>query len=251
MSRFNLKDRSIKEKIPSRLRPVVKAILLFLVLVFTVGLIHLTPIRHSLEDIHLMTSSLRAFGGWAPMVFVIIVSMLVAIGVPRLLLCPIGGMAFGFFWGLVWSQIGTMIGYYATFLFVRWSGRDFILKKWPKLNKYRDFFTAKGTLVVLLIRQLPIAGFYINIVMGLTHIRHVNFLIGTLVGILPEAVPATMIGAGLIHFSPGKSMAAITAAAAFFLILWSLVGRYLPSSHLHIETTVKQSIETGKENISV
>ncbi len=239
----------IKRPLPKRW-PIRRAVLLILVLLFTVVLIHLTPVRGWLKDIHLMGEKIKAFGVWAPAAYVVLVCALVAAGIPRLLFCTIGGMVFGFFWGLVWSQAGTVVGYYATFLFVRWSGREFILNKLPGLNKYSDFFTAGGIPYVLLIRQLPIAGFYINIVLGLTHIRNSKFLLGTVVGILPEAIPATLIGAGLINLSPGKSVVAISAAVIFLIIVWSLVGRYLGSSRFKMSAAGNESIQIRKDEIS-
>jgi uncharacterized membrane protein YdjX (TVP38/TMEM64 family) len=104
---------------------------------------------------------------------------------------------------------------------------------------------------VLLIRQLPIAGFYINMVLGLTHIRHGNFLLGTLIGILPEAIPATLIGAGVISLSPERSIAAISAAIVFFVVVWLAVGRYFRRIKFQISSSVKGEDQIGKEEIIV
>ncbi len=233
------------------MRPIIKALILFVILLAAIALIHLTPVRQSLEDVHALSLKIKALGWWSPLAFTAIAGILISVGVPRLLLCSVGGMAFGFYWGLILSQMGTLIGYYITFLFVRWSGREYILNKWPKLNKYKDFFKAKGILIVLLIRQMPIAGFYINIVLGLSHIRHANFLLGTVVGILPEAIPATMIGAGVISLSPAKSITAISIAVVFFVIVWTIVGRYLRSSKFKLDPTVNNTVHTGKDKIRV
>jgi len=142
-------------------------------------------------------------------------------------LCPIGGMAFGFWQGLLWAQLGTMLGYYATFLFVRWSGRDFILRKWPRLSHYTKFSREKGMISVLLIRLLPITGFYINLMLGLIPLSHADFLLGTVIGILPAAVPATLIGSGATAFSTGESKLYTLLAIAAGLAFWLLAGRIL------------------------
>ena len=245
-----MKSHLYRKWLPNISGPFIKAVVVFLVLLLSVILIHSTPVRERLEDIHAMSNDIKAFGVWAPAVYVASVALLVSAGLPRLLLCPIGGMVFGFFWGLLWSQTGTMIGYYATFIFVRWSGRDFILKRWPQLNRYKAFFSKRGLFFVLFIRQLPIAGFYINIVLGLTHIRHRNFLLGTLAGILPEAIPATMIGAGIIELSPAKSVAVISVAIILFIIVWTVVARYLNIVKIKLPADVTQPIPTGKDEIS-
>ncbi len=230
---------------------IIKALLLLLVLLTGVAVIHLTPSRHFLKDVHSASIQIRSLGWWAPAVFTAAVAMLVFVGVPRLLLCPIGGMAFGLAWGLIWSQIGTVIGYYLTFLLVRWSGREFILNRWPQLNTYNEFFREKGILVVLLIRQMPIAGFYINMVLGVTHIRHANFLLGTFIGILPEAIPATLMGAGIIAMTPGKSIAAISVAVVFFVSVSSVAARYFRCLKLKISSPAKDAAQIGKEGFIV
>jgi uncharacterized membrane protein YdjX (TVP38/TMEM64 family) len=233
------------------MRPAIKALVLLAILLSVIAIVHLTPIRQSLEDVHAIRSKIESLGLWAPVAFTAGIMVLVAIGIPRLLLCGLGGMVFGFFWGLVWSQIGTLFGYYLTFLFVRWSGRDFILQKWPGLNRYNEFFREKGPLVVLLIRQMPIAGFYINMVLGLTHIGHVHFLVGTFLGILPEAVPAALIGAGVISLSPGKSTVAVSGAIVFLIIVWSLVGRYFQRVRATVSSPACKAAQIGKEEIRV
>jgi uncharacterized membrane protein YdjX (TVP38/TMEM64 family) len=233
------------------MRPSIKVLVLLAVLLSVIAIVHLTPIRQSLEDIHTVNSRIISLGWYAPAAFTAGVMILVSIGIPRLLLCAIGGMAFGFVRGLIWTQIGTVVGYYLTFLFVRWSGRDFILRKWPSLNRYDELFRSKGLLTVLFIRQIPIAGFYINLVLGLTGIGHAHFLLGTFAGIIPEAVPAVLIGAGVISLSSGKNTVAVSGAIVFFIVVWSLVGRYFKRSRLAVSSPVSDAASIGKEEISV
>lgn len=233
------------------MRPSIKALVLLAVLLSVVAIVHLTPIRQSLEDIHAVNSRIKSLGWYAPAAFTAGVTILVSIGIPRLLLCVIGGMAFGFVRGLIWMQIGTVVGYYLTFLFVRWSGREFILRKWPDLSRHDEFFRSKGMLAVLFIRQIPIAGFYINLVLGLTRIGHAHFLLGTFAGIIPEAVPAVMIGAGVISISSGKHTLVVSGAIVFFIVVWSLVGRYFKRSKLAVSSPASDAAPIGKEEIRV
>ncbi|MBN2108138.1 MAG: hypothetical protein JW832_12005, partial [Deltaproteobacteria bacterium] len=65
----------------------------------------LPQFREQFGRIHEISEYLRSFGWAAPLVFIFAVAGLVAVGVPRLLLCPIGGMAFGFWQGLLWVQL--------------------------------------------------------------------------------------------------------------------------------------------------
>ena len=216
-----------KREGPSLLRSVTKAAILVVALGACFAIVYFTPLRSILKHFRETGERLREMGWMAPVVFTAAVAALVAVGIPRLLLCPVAGMAFGFWWGLLWTQIGTILGSYATFLFVQWGGRDFVLRKWPRLERVANAVDRQGTLAVLLVRQLPLGGFYINILLGLTRLRHVPFLIGTAIGILPEAVPMTLLGAGVIQQSFEATLAYILTAgaaiiAAAFLARWYL-----------------------------
>jgi uncharacterized membrane protein YdjX (TVP38/TMEM64 family) len=209
----------------ARTRSVLRTTLPALLLAGSALIIFLPSVREQFGHIHELSAYLRSFGWAAPLVFIFAVAGLVAVGVPRLLLCPIGGMAFGFWKGLLFAQFGTMLGFYVTFLFVRWSGRDIILRKWPRLSRYTGVSRRKGIVTVLLIRQLPITGFYVNLLLGLMPLSHGDFLLGTMVGILPAAVPATLFGSGAVNFSSDESKLYTLVAIAAGIALWLLAGR--------------------------
>jgi len=198
----------------------VRVVLMLVALAAALGLVYLTPLRRVLTEVHQLSSWLRGLGWTAPAVFVTAAAALIAIGCPRLLFCPIAGMAFGFLSGLLWAEVGALIGSYATFLFVRWGGREFALKKWPKLGRHAHLIAEKGVVSVVLIRQMPLSGIWISSVLGLTHVSHRDFLVGTAIGTLPGAIPATLLGAGVAQLSVGKGVACILLAAIWFVVVW-------------------------------
>ena len=203
------------------------ALPLLLVGAATVLMFCLPAVRQQFGRIHEISGYLQAMGWAAPVVYVAAMAVLVSIGVPRLLLCPIGGMAFGFWKGLLWAQLGTIAGYYATFLFVRWSGRDFVLRTWPRLSRYTRFSKKNGMISVLLIRQLPVTGFYLNLLLGLIPLSHADFLVGSAIGLLPAAIPATLVGSGATAFSSGNGRLYTVLAIGAGLGAWVLSSRCL------------------------
>ncbi len=200
-------------------------------LLFGAGaLIFLLPeVREQFGRIHEISAYLKSLGWVAPFAFIATVAVLVTVGVPRLFLCPIGGMAFGFWLGLLWVQLGTLLGYYVTFLFVHWVGRDFVLRKWPRLGRYADITRRNGIVSVLIVRQLPITGFYSNVMLGLMPLKHAHFLLGSFVGTLSAAVPATLVGSGATALSSGESKMYTFLAIAAGIVLWLLAGRFIGS----------------------
>jgi uncharacterized membrane protein YdjX (TVP38/TMEM64 family) len=196
------------------------------VLVLALGFaIYFTPIKAWLAQGQLIKEQLALFGLAAPLVFTLGAAALTAIGVPRLLVCSLGGMSFGFAWGLLWTQLGTVLGSYLTFLFVRWRGRAYALGHFKRLRKFSQSLESKGLVSVLLLRQLPMNGFYNNVFLGLTPVSHGDFLLGSLLGFLPVGVTACLLGAGLIQGDLAKSAQYVAMAMACSLLLGLLLRR--------------------------
>lgn len=216
---------------PQKENPLKRYLLKFLLVGALLGcgvVVYLTPLKEWIREEQAMTAWLASFGIWAPLVYVAGAALLMAAGVPRLLLCSVGGLAFGFAGGLLWSHAGTLLGSYVTFLFVRWSGRDWSLDHFPRLQPFTHHLTERGILTVLLIRQLPMSGFYNNLLLGLTAVSHRDFLWGSFLGFLPMGVTASLLGAGLIQADAATAaryllLAAICFAVLGFILKWLML----------------------------
>ena len=204
----------------SQFKMPVKPLIVFGVLLLGVLIVYLSPLKHYLQHIRDIKEQLRSFGLAGPLIYMAGVLVLISLGFPRLLFCPIGGIAFGFFQGLVWTQIPTLVGYYAIFLFVRWGGRDFVIRHWPRVSHMHAVFTRNTIPTILVIRQLPISGLIINLFLGLSPIRHRDFLIATAIGLLPEAIPFTLVGSSAGKYSVAQSAACMVAAIVVLLVVW-------------------------------
>ncbi len=73
---------------------------------------------------------------------------------------------------------------------------------------------------VILARQIPIHGTLINFCLGLSRVKHRHFLIGTAIGMLPEAIPVALVGAGLVKSSLKESAGVLGLAVVAFVLLW-------------------------------
>ncbi len=171
----------------------------FLAVTGLVVAVYLSPLQGFLTDGLWVKQRLALFGLSAPLVFTFGSALLTVVGTPRLLLCSLGGMVFGFAWGLIWTQLGTLLGSYVIFLSIRWFGRDYVLRHCSHLRGFSQRMATRGFMSVVLIRQLPIHGFYNNVLLGLAPVGHGDFLLGSLVGFLPLGIAACLLGAGLIQ----------------------------------------------------
>jgi uncharacterized membrane protein YdjX (TVP38/TMEM64 family) len=207
--------------------PWRKILFLALLAGMLLAIVYVSPLRDYLGRLKEVSASIRGLGWLAPFVFTVSVAILVAVGFPRLILCVIAGMALGFWSGLIWTQLGTLVGNYALFLIVRFGGGDWARRYVSKRARLHAFIQQEGLMGVILARQLPVPGLLVNLTLGLVALRHRDFLIGTALGQLPEAVPCTLIGAGLLKSSFGHSVWIIGLAAAVAVVFWISLRRLL------------------------
>jgi uncharacterized membrane protein YdjX (TVP38/TMEM64 family) len=182
--------------------------------------VYYSPLKQYLSHWHEVSEQIRSYGALAPLVVVAGVAVLVAIGFPRLLFCIIAGMALGFWSGLLWAQLGTLIGNYALFIVVRAGGRQWAERLVTKRARLNEILQRKGVLGVILARQLPLPGLIVNLACALLPIRHVDFLLGTIIGQLPQAIPCTLIGAGVLQVSFSRSVSVIGLAVVLSVLAW-------------------------------
>ena len=186
-------------------------------------LIYSMPLKEVLSQSQQIKLWLAETGYAAPAVFTLAAALLTAIGMPRLLLCTLAGVVFGFTWGFVWSHFGTLLGAYGTFIFARWSGREYVQQRFPKLIALSQATQARGWRSVLFMRQLPISGLYNDILLGMSTVSHCDFWIGSALGFLPLGVTATLVGAGAIQADMSHLALYLgIAAVAFFILTLSL-----------------------------
>jgi uncharacterized membrane protein YdjX (TVP38/TMEM64 family) len=166
---------------------------------------------------------------------------------PRLLFCPIGGLAFGFWHGLLWTQVATLAGYYTLFLLVRWGGQDFVLRHWPRVRRLKGHFHGhSAALLVFAMRQLPISGLIINLLLGLSPVRHHHFLLGTAFGILPQAIPFTLVASGIFKLNARNTPLYMAAAVGVLLLVIASL-RYF-SRHSRLLAELRHETQHTDEN---
>ncbi len=185
------------EKAPEK--PARAALKIGILVVFVTAclvLAHVPAVRNAMMGLWPVGQDTAQQGWGAGVAFAGIMAVLVAVGVPRLALWSLAGVTFGLGRGILVAEVGTLVGSYITFCFVRWAGREAILHKWPALERYGQWLGRGGWAAVLLARFAPIGGVVVNATLALSPVGHLQFLLASAVGFLPEGVPATLLGAG-------------------------------------------------------
>jgi uncharacterized membrane protein YdjX (TVP38/TMEM64 family) len=220
-----------------------KPLIMFCVVMAVFALAYVTPARRYVEDIQGIKQWLVSLGWVGAAAWMGIVFSLVAVGMPRLLFCPIGGLAFGFWYGLLWTQAATLAGYYVLFLFVRWGGQGFVLRHWPRVGRLRKHFHGhSAAFMVFAVRQLPISGLIINFLLGLSPVRHRHFVLGTAFGILPQAVPFTLVASGTLKLTGRNTPLYIGIALGILLLICASLWYF--SRHSKLLSELRSETET-------
>ncbi|MEN3292845.1 MAG: phospholipase, partial [Burkholderiales bacterium] len=107
--------------------------------------------------------------------------------VPVMLLIAVTGIVFGPLYGFIYAIAGALLSSAVSYGIGHRLGRETLRKLLgPRINGLSRRIGRRGILAMVIIRSLPVAPFTIvNIVAGASHIRFRDYLIGTLLGMLP------------------------------------------------------------------
>ena len=187
-------------------------------------LIHTTPVGQQFRNWDTLAHTFEGGGIKAELYFVLISSMLMMFGAPRLLFCGLAGFAFGFWEGMFWSLASSLLGSYMAFRAARWGGKGWLTERFGHRRFFGKIVHSKPTTAsVIAIRMLPVSNAIINVGLALGHVGDRAFLLGSLVGFLPQGIVAVIIGSGMATDVPWIGAAQIGLASAILLVtlLWT------------------------------
>jgi len=223
-------DKLVAEFVPSEARkPVPRRLIGVGLLAIALALLAVawrwTPLR---EVVNL--ASLVAFARQLeemPFTPLAVVGSYVAAGlvmVPVMLLIAVTGIVFGPVFGSLYAIGGTMLSAAVAYGIGHWLGRETVQKLvGPRINKLSKRIARRGILAIVIIRMLPVAPFtVVNMVAGASHIRFRDYLIGTLLGMLPGITMTVTfvhhLAEAVRNPSPGTVAVLVAVAATIILV---------------------------------
>lgn len=205
-------------------RQVLMAVLLVAAFM---ALAHFTPLKAWITNVQAWKGLVRDFGWGAHAVFVAACAAVVMLGVPRLPLCAAAGLIFGFGEGLALSLVGSTLGSHGAFVLSRHGFRraaESRAEKWPWLKK---LLKKPSIMRVFWVRQLMVPGLVLNVLLGMTPVKHSRFILGTMLGYMPLNVAFSLVGSGLGKGSLAHTLTQLLAAMAVINIAAWLVYRVM------------------------
>ena len=217
MSRASKASNGSSARITKEQQAVLKAVALSGFLASALGLMRCSPVGDFLQttEVDTLQQQLSRFHIWAPGIYVALGAVVIAIGAPRSLVSLLGGSVFGLGWGTTLAMTAAFLGSLSVFGMTRWLGRPlFKIKVSRFLQSLEAYCRRNGFLTVILLRQLPLTCFLVNVILGLTPIRTRTVVAASLIGLLPETLIFVMFGSSL-----QESFALRVSMASSLLIL--------------------------------
>lgn len=162
------------------------------------------------------------FGPLAPIVYIVLFTFVPLTLFPDAVLAIAAGLVFGIVPGAVYTMIGAASGGTLAFLITRNIGHEAVLKKLESHSKISHMIEEKGFLIVLIMRLIPLIPFdVISYAAGATNIKYKDYMLATLLGIIPGVTILVTMGDGLASPDQPKLYMAICA----FIVLLVLAKK--------------------------
>ena len=189
-------------------------------------LIHTTSFGEQIRNWDTLSDLVKAGGFKAYAYFVLISTFLIMLGTPRLLFYALGGFAFGFWEGLLWSLCSSLLGSFLAFRAARWGGKEWLTERFGRRRFFGRIAHAQPTIAsVALMRMLPVSNAIINAGLALSEVGNSAFLLGSLVGFLPQGVIAVIIGTGMADDIPWAGPLQLVIVGILLVLTFFLSAR--------------------------
>ncbi|MDV8009175.1 TVP38/TMEM64 family protein [Rhodococcus sp. IEGM 1318] len=167
-------------------------------------------------------------GWWGFAAFVVLYALLSATPFPASTLTIAAGLLFGLAVGASLVVVAATGGAYLAYWFARALGRGQVARsEWGKLRKLDGMLGRRGLMSVLIVRLIPLFPFsLVNYAAGISAVGQRDYVLGTLVGIVPGTIGFTALGAY------GTSPLSWPFAAALLAVLLVSVGSWLLARRL-------------------
>lgn len=150
-------------------------------------------------DLEQIRQHLKDFGIWAPLIFILLYTI-GTIFIPSTPFMAIAGILFGFKYGLIYSIIGGFLSSVIVFVISRKLGKERVEKilthkHLSHLNEYNQRLETGAIWDLIILRITPIMPFNIlNILMGVSKIRTEEYVLGTVLGLIPSNILTVYFG---------------------------------------------------------
>ena len=207
--------------------------LVFLATLVAVGYVLEEGLLQQLLSEAWIDEQVRGKGVPGELLFVAVGGLATAVAVPRHLISFLGGYGFGFGLGSALALAATETGCLLAFFYARIIGRPLVSERLgARVRRIEDFLAANPFSMTLLIRLLPVGNnFATCLAAGVSRVPARPFLLGSLVGYIPQTMVFALAGSGV---EMGANFR--VALAVLFFLASGAIGIWLYRRYRHGKT---------------
>ncbi len=218
-------------------RVFLKGFILIASLIAAGALLNMSGLAEHIQDTVWIDTWVRGQGIVGEAMFVGVMAVALAIGVPRQVVCFLGGYAVGFWEGLVLCLLASALGCAINFYYARFLGRSMIQARLAdRLRRLDGFWQENPFSLTLMIRLLPVGNNLItNLLAGVSSIAALPFFAGSILGYLPQTIAFVLVGTGVgldgvMQIILGVALFAVSAIIGLILFQRFRAARHLASA---------------------
>jgi uncharacterized membrane protein YdjX (TVP38/TMEM64 family) len=149
-----------------------------------------------LPDPSFIRDRVASAGPWGIALFVVLYAVLSATPFPASTLTIASGLLFGLAVGATVVVFAATMGAYLGYWGARALGRGQVARtEWDRLRRLDAMLGRRGLLSVLLVRLVPLPFSLVNYAAGVSAVGQRDYVVGTMIGIVPATVAYTALGA--------------------------------------------------------
>ena len=204
--------------------------LVFLTTLIAIGYVLESGMMSGLLSEDWIDREVRGKGISGELLFVAMGGLVTAVAVPRHIVSFLGGYAFGAGMGTALALAATEVGCVLVFFYGRLVGRPLLSARFgARVRRIEDFLAANPFSMTLLIRLLPVGNnFATSLAAGVSRVPAGPFLLGSLVGFLPQTFVFALAGSG-IEVGGGLRV----GFAVLFFVVSGVIGIWLYRRYRH------------------
>lgn len=161
---------------------------------------------------------------WGPAAFILVYGIGCVFAIPGSLLTLLGGGIFGVMWGTVYNILASNLGATHAFLMARYFGRDFVAGFMKgRIESFDEKIAGHGFRFIFTLRLIPLIPFSaLNFGAGLSRITYRDYVLGSVLGMLPGTFIYTYFADALLKGATGagkKAWINLIIASSLLIII--------------------------------
>jgi uncharacterized membrane protein YdjX (TVP38/TMEM64 family) len=140
------------------------------------------------------------WGLLAPFFFIVLYTLRPFVLFPSSIFAITSGLSFGFYWGCLFTYLGSLGGGLMTYYVINRLGRFKKSEQWKneRYKKIRSNIEREGFRYVLLLRLLPVLNYdLVSYLTSITKVKFKDYAIATAIGIIPGTIAYTYLGSSM------------------------------------------------------